>query len=140
MWMIYALGSAVAASLVAIFGKIGLQGVDPTLATIARGVVMAVILVLGGLLFGKFQGFSVAAFGGRAWFFVFLSALAGATSWLLYFAALQGGPAGPVAVIDKLSVVFIIALAAAFLGETLTVKSAFGVVFTVIGTLLILFK
>lgn len=138
--MIYALGSAVAASLVAIFGKIGLQGVDPTLATITRGVVMAVILVLGGLLFGKFQGFSVTALGGKAWLFIFLSALAGATSWLLYFAALQGGPAGPVAVIDKLSVVFIIALAAVFLGETLTVKSAFGVVFTVIGTLLILFK
>lgn len=140
MWMLYALGSAVAASLVAIFGKIGLAGVDPTQATIVRGVVMAVILVLGGLLFGKLAGFTVSDLSGRAWIFILLSALAGAASWLLYFIALQAGPAGAVAVLDKLSVVFVILLAALFLGEALTLRSAAGVVLTVAGTLLILFK
>jgi len=140
MWAIYAFGSAVAAALVAIFGKIGLAGVDPTQATVVRGVVMAVILVLGGLLFGKFTGFSLAEFGGRAWIFIFLSACAGAVSWLLYFIALADGPAGAVAVIDKLSVVFVILLAALLLGEALTLKSIIGVALTILGTLLILFK
>lgn len=140
MWMLYAFGSAVAASLVAIFGKIGLQGIDPTQATIVRGVVMAVILVLGGLVFGKFAGFNLAVFTGRAWLFILLSALAGAVSWLLYFVALQAGPASAVAVIDKLSVVFVILLAGLFLGESLTIKSVLGIILTVAGSLLIIFK
>jgi bacterial/archaeal transporter family protein len=140
MWVVYALGSAVAASLVAILGKIGLQGVDPTQATIVRGVIMAIILVLGGLVFGKLAGFSLDAFGQRAWVFIILSACAGAASWLLYFIALQTGPASAVSVLDKLSVVFVILLAALFLGEALTWKSVLGLILTVIGTLLILFK
>ena len=45
--MLYAFGSAIAAALVAIFGKIGLQDIDPTLATIVRGVVMAENVALG---------------------------------------------------------------------------------------------
>lgn len=140
MWMLYAAGSAIAAAMVAIFGKIGLQGIDPTQATIVRGVVMAIILVLGGLVFGKFSGFSFAMLGGRAWIFILLSAFAGAASWLLYFIALQSGPASAVAVIDKMSVVLVILLAAVFLGEAFTVKSALGIVLTVAGTLLIIFK
>ncbi len=140
MWAVYALGSAVAASLVAIFGKLGLSGVDATQATIVRGVVMALVLVLGGLMLGKLSGLDLAAFSGRAWVFIFLSALAGAGSWLLYFVALQQGPAGSVAVLDKLSVVFVILLAALFLGEAFTLKSVFGVALTLVGTLLIVFK
>ena len=140
MWMLYASGSAATAALVAVFGKIGLQNVDPTQATIVRGVVMALVLVAGGLAFGKFAGFGLSAFGGRAWLFILLSALAGAASWLLYFLALQGGPASAVAVIDKMSVVLVILLAAAFLGDSLTARSIIGIVFTVVGAALIVFK
>ncbi len=140
MWMLYALGSAAMAALVAIFGKIGLAGVDPTQATIVRGVVMAVILISGGLVFGKLSGFSLSSFEGRDWIFILLSAIAGAASWLLYFIALQQGPASAVAVIDKLSVVLVIVLAAIFLSESLTLKSVLGIVFTIIGSLLIVFK
>lgn len=140
MWILYAAGSAVAASLVAIFGKIGLQTVDPTLATILRGVVMAVLLVLAGLTFGVFKNFDAATIGSRAWLFILLAAVAGASSWVLYFLALRYGPASSVAVIDKFSVVFVILLAAAFLGESLTWKSILGIILTVAGSLLILFK
>lgn len=140
MWMLFAAGSAVLAALVAIFGKIGLQDIDPTLATIIRGVVMAVLLVIAGFAFGKFRGLDLASFGGKAWLFIFLSALAGALSWICYFIALRTGPASAVAVIDKTSVVFVILLAAAFLGESLTVKSVLGILLTIAGSLLILFK
>lgn len=140
MWIVYAAGSAVAASLVAIFGKIGLTGVDATQATVVRGVVMAIILVLGGLAFGKFAGFSFTSLGGRAWLFILLSALAGAASWILYFIALKGGPASAVAVIDKMSVVLVIIFAALFLGEAMTWRSAIGLVLTALGTILIVLK
>lgn len=140
MWIFYALGSAVAAAGVAIFGKLGLKDIDPTLATIIRGVVMAAILILAGFVFKKFEGFSIASFGGKAWLFILLSALAGAASWILYFVALKTGPASAVAVLDKMSVVLVILFAALFLGEALTIKSILGIILTVAGTLLILFK
>ena len=138
--MLLAAGSAVAAAFVAIFGKIGLKEIDPTLATIVRGVIMAVILVISGFLFGKWNGFDPASWGGKAWLFIVLAALAGAASWILYFMALKAGPAGAVAVIDKLSVVIVIIAAALFLGEALTWKSILGVILTVIGTVLIVLK
>ncbi|HWB34177.1 MAG TPA: EamA family transporter [Candidatus Paceibacterota bacterium] len=140
MWALYACGSALTAAMVAVFGKIGLQSIDPTQATIIRGVVMAIILVIGGLLFGKLSGLNMAALGGRAWIFILLSACAGAASWLLYFLALQAGPASAVSVLDKMSVVLVILFAALFLGEALTVRSIFGILFTIAGTLLIIFK
>lgn len=138
--MVYAGGSAIAAACVAIFGKLGLKDVDPTLATIVRAVVMALILIAAGFLFKKFEGVSLATIGSKAWLYIVLSACAGAASWLLYFVALRTGPVDAVAVIDKLSVVLVIFFAALFLGEAMTLKSALGVVLTVAGTLLILFK
>ena len=138
--MLYASGSAITAALVAIFGKIGLQNVDPTQATIVRGVVMAIILVLGGFALGKLSGLSLGTFGGRAWVFILLSALAGAASWILYFLALQSGPTSAVAVIDKMSVVLVIILAVFFLGESFTARSVWGIVLTIAGALLIVFK
>lgn len=139
MWILYAIGSAVTAALVAVFGKIGLKDADPTLATILRGVVMASFLVLAGAALRKFSALSFSSIDGKAWFFILLSALAGAASWLLYFLALKDGPASAVAVIDKLSVVLVVIIAALFLGETFTLRTAVGIVLTVAGTLFILF-
>ncbi|MEO8604454.1 MAG: EamA family transporter, partial [bacterium] len=46
--------------------------------------------------------------------------LATGASWLCYFRALQVGDASKVAPVDKLSIVVAMALAALFLGESLT--------------------
>lgn len=140
MWMLYAAGSAVAAALVSIFGKIGLREVDPTLATIVRGVVMGLLLVIAGFALRKFNAPALSAIHGRAWVFILLSAAAGAASWVLYFTALKLGPAGGVAVIDKMSVVLIIIIAALAFGEVFTLRSAAGVILTIAGAALIIFK
>ena len=140
MWVLYAVGAAVTAALVAIFAKIGLKESAPTVATIIRGVMMAVILVLAGLVFRKFEGFNPASVSGRAWMFIVFSALAGAASWVLYFIALKTGPVSAVAVLDKMSVVLVILFAALFLGEALTIKSVLGIVLLIGGSLLILFS
>lgn len=140
MWIFYALGSAILAALVGVFGKLGLKEVDSTQATIIRGVIMAVILLLGGLLFGKFSNFSISQYSNKAWIFILLSALSGALSWILYFIALKAGPASSVAVIDKLSVVILVLLASLFLGEALTLKSVIGITLIFVGSLFVLFK
>ena len=46
MWFVYALGSAVFAALTSILAKIGIEGVNSTLATAIRTAVVLLILVL----------------------------------------------------------------------------------------------
>lgn len=137
MWLTYAFLSAFFAALVAILGKLGLKGIDSTLATTVRSVVMAVFLVLVSLSFGKFQGFSFDSFTQRDWLLIILSGIAGAVSWLFYFFALKDGAVSSVVAIDRLSIVFAIVLAGLFLGEALTWKSLLGAVFVVFGAILI---
>ena len=134
-WITYALGSAVFASLVAIFGKIGLKGVDSTLATTLRSLVMAAFLVIVSLSIGKFSG--ISSITGKPLLFIILSGIAGALSWLCYFFAIKYGPVGGVVALDRLSVVFALILAAIFLGEAFTLKTAFGGILVFVGALLI---
>ncbi|MBP9760495.1 MAG: EamA family transporter [Candidatus Pacebacteria bacterium] len=135
-WMIFALLSAVFAALVGIFGKVGLKDLDTTLATAVRAVIMAGFLVLMALSLGKWD--IIASIQGKPLLFIALSGIAGALSWLAYFAALKLGPASGVAALDRLSVVFVLIFAVAFLAETLTWKNALGAVLITGGALLML--
>ena len=136
-WLPLAFLSSITAALVAIFGKLGLKEIDPTLATTVRSVIMAGCLVLLSASLGKLQSFSFSAFSLRDWTLIVLAGLAGALSWLFYFMALKFGPATNVVVIDRLSLVFVIVLAALFLGETLRWKSVVGAILMIIGAILI---
>jgi len=134
-WILYALGSAIFAALVAIFGKIGLKGVDSTLATTVRAAVMALFLIIITLSLKKFSG--IESLLGKPIIFIVLSGIAGALSWLLYFFAIKTGPVSGVVAIDKSSVLFAIILAALFLGESFTVKTVLGGVLILGGVLLV---
>jgi|SRR3989344_1716535 len=138
MWIGYALLSAIFAAAVAIFAKIGLKDVDSTLATTIRVMVMAVFLTSVAVALEKFS--LIKTVGNQALTFIIFSGVAGALSWLFYFLALKNGPVSGVAALDRLSVVFVVILAAIFLGEALTLKSISGLVLLVLGALLIVFK
>lgn len=138
LWIIYALLSAAFAGAVAIFGKIGIQNIDSTLATTVRAVIMAFFLVSVSLALGKAKFLNTI--DSKALLFIALSGIAGALSWLFYFVALRTGPAGGVAALDRMSVVFVIVLAALFLGESLTWKSGVGVLLLTAGAILITLK
>lgn len=140
MWLLYAFLSAITAALVAIFGKIGLSTVNPMLATAVRAVIMAIATVTFAFSLGKFRGFTLTTLTGGEWLWIALAGLAGALSWIFYFYALQMGQATPVAAIDRLSLVFVLILAAFFLGEKFTLQSAIGAVLMVIGAILISWK
>src|SRR3990167_9191568 len=110
MWLFFAFLSAITAALVAIFAKLGLKGVDSTLATTIRSLIMAGFLILISLFLKKFQGFSFSSFSSRDWFLIILAGVSGALSWLFYFAALKYGLASRVAAIDRLSIIFVVLL------------------------------
>lgn len=137
LWLIYALLSAITAALVAIFGKIGLQGVDANLATAIRSIVMAVFLVIVVALQGNVQALPTVLADKKTILFIVISGIAGALSWLFYFLALKHGKVAQVAPIDKLSVVLATILAVTILGEKISFLNGIGVGLIAIGALLV---
>lgn len=140
MWILFAFLSALTAALVAIFAKLGLRDIDPTLATTLRSIIMAGFLIVVAALLGKFQGFTLANFSGKEWGLLVLAGIAGALSWLFYFFALKDGSASAVVAIDRLSIVFVVVLAALFLFEPLTWRAVIGAVLMVCGAILLSLK
>lgn len=139
-WLIYALLSALMAALVAIFGKLGLAGVDSNTATALRAVIMAIFLVLVIAFEGKLSQIPTIMANKKAITFIVLSGVAGALSWLFYFFALKHGTVAQVGPIDKLSVVIAVVLAFIFLGEKISLINALGVLFIAAGALLVAIK
>ena len=137
-WWAFALLSALFAALTTIFAKIGLENVSSNLATAIRTIV--ILLIAWGIVFTTGEAKNIGTIGSRAWLMLILSAVATGLSWLCYFRALQLGPASRVAPIDKLSVVFVLAFAALFLAEPLTLKSVVGGLLIVAGAVVLAWK
>ena len=132
-WAIYALLSAFFASLVAIFAKIGIKGVDSNLAVALRTVVIVIFAWSIVLIQGNAGDmFKISKF---SYTFIFLSALATGLSWLFYFKAIQLGEVSSVAPIDKLSIALTILLAFIFLGEKPTPGNVVGGLLVTLGVL-----
>jgi bacterial/archaeal transporter family protein len=117
-WFTWALFSAFFAGITAVLAKVGVEGINSHLATAIRTLVVLAFTWAIALLAAPAH--SLAAISRRSWGFLALSGIATGLSWLCYFRALQLGEASQVAPVDKLSVVFAIALAALFLQERLT--------------------
>ncbi|HNY35802.1 MAG TPA: EamA family transporter [Candidatus Pacearchaeota archaeon] len=136
-WLIYSILSALMASLVAIFGKLGLKNIDSTLATTIRSIVMALFLIITSFTLKKFNGFSFHSIILKDWILIILAGIAGAISWLFYFLALKSGDATKIVAIDRLSLVFVAILAFIFLGETLNWQEMLGVTMMVGGAIIV---
>jgi len=134
-WIVFALLSAFFASLVAIFGKIGISNIDTTLATTVRSLIMFLFLAGVSTYLGVFD--KVKQLDQKALIFITLSGIAGALSWLFYFYALKKGPAAGVAALDRLSVVFVLILAVLFLNQAITTKVIIGGILLTVGAILL---
>lgn len=134
MWLIFALLSAIFASLTSILAKVGIEGVNSNLATAIRTVVV-VIMAWVMVFLTDAQG-GIGKISKKSWTFLILSGLATGASWLCYYKALQIGEASKVVPIDKLSVVMTLILAFVFLHEKFTPKSLIGCVLITAGTLI----
>ncbi len=133
MWMIYALLSSVFAALTSILAKVGIQGVNSTLATAIRTVV--ILVMAWGMVFITGTQSGIKDITQKSWLFLALSGVATGASWLCYYKALEMGEVSKVAPIDKLSIVFTLILAFVFLHETASAKSIIGGILIAAGTL-----
>ncbi len=134
MWIIFAILSAVFASLTSILAKIGIDGVPSNLATGIRTIV--VVAMAWVMVFITNQQNSILDISKKSWIFLILSGLATGTSWLCYYKALQMGEASKVIPIDKMSIVLTLIMAFLFLHEQFTWKSAVGSILITLGTLI----
>ncbi|MFR9065070.1 MAG: EamA family transporter [[Clostridium] scindens] len=131
--ILYALLSAVFASLTALLSKIGIVGIESNLGTAIRTIIvliMAWLIVVAG---GKQK--QIKDVSRKSWTFIILSGIATGLSWLCYYRALQDGPISVVLPIDKLSILISIAFAYIIFKERLTRKSGLGLAMIVAGTL-----
>ncbi len=131
-WFLYAVGSAFFASLTAILGKIGISGVESNLGTAIRTCVVLVMAWMMVLVTGKKD--EVRRIEKKELAFICCSGIATGASWLCYYRALQEGPAGVVAPIDKLSVLVTVVFSYFVFGEKLGRKEAVGLVLLTAGT------
>lgn len=135
-WLWYAPGSAVFASLTSILGKVGIEGVDSTLGTAIRTIVVLIMAWIVVFVTGKQN--TIKDIDKRSWLFLILSGFATGGSWLFYYRALQIGPASIVVPIDKLSILVTIAFSYIVFKEKLNRKSTIGLIMIVAGTLSLL--
>ena len=137
MWWIYALLAAFFAALTAIFAKVGVKGVDTDLATAIRTIV--ILIIAWGIAVIRGGAFTMHTLTRQNLLFLCLSGIATGLSWIFYFKALQLGKVSQVAPVDKMSVAFVIVLAALFLGEPLTAKTIVGALLIIGGTVVLIF-
>ena len=132
-WFYWAALSAAFAALTAIFAKVGIQGVDPDLATLVRTAIIGVVLSAFIAATGKWS--NPMQLSGRTWAFLGLSGLATGASWVCYFRALQIGNASQVAPVDKFSVALVAVFAVVFLGERPSLQEWLGIGLVTAGVL-----
>ena len=132
-WMLYAILSAVFASLTSILAKVGIAGVESNLATAIRTLVILIMAWL--IVFGKGKQKQVRDIDRKELVFISLSGLATGASWLCYYYAIQNGIVSVVVPIDKLSIVITVAFSRFVFREKLSKKAFLGLLLMVAGTL-----
>lgn len=135
-WLVYAFLSAVFASLTGILGKVGIEGVESTLGTAIRTIV--VLLMAWFMVFIKKKQYGIKSIDKKSWIFIGLSGLATGLSWLCFYRALQEGPVSIVTPIDRLSIVVTIAFGCIVFNEKLNRRTLIGFIMIVTGTLSLL--
>ena len=143
-WLLYAVGSAVFASLTSILGKIGIQDVNSNLGTAIRTAVVLVMAWIEVFVTGKQD--TVNNIDRKSWLFLILSGFATGGSWLCYYRALQTGPASvvvPIAMtvfqgIQYMRMQWSQGYSYIVFHEKLSLKSGTGLLLIVVGTLALL--
>lgn len=137
-WLLYALGSAVFASLTSILGKIGISNVESNLGTAIRTCV--VLLMAWVMVFVTGKQHTIRTIEKKELVFICLSGIATGASWMCYYKALQDGLASVVVPIDKLSVLVTVAFSYIVFHEKLSKKSGVGLISIIAGTLVMLIQ
>lgn len=135
-WLIYAILSAIFASLTTILAKVGIENVESNLATTIRTFVVLIMSWL--MVFVTKKGNLLKSLDKKELLFICISGISTGASWLCYYKALQDGRASIVVPIDKLSIIVSIVFSYFVFNEKLSKRSFLGLVAIIVGTLLMI--
>jgi transporter family protein len=137
MWFLYAICSGLSAALLAIIINIGLKQEDALLMTSFFSIVMAIMLITTCFLTNRFDNFSFSSLGKRELLSILFAGFLAGLGYLTYFLALKSGPINNVVAIDRLSILYVVALSIIFLNAKVTSFTWIGSLLIVIGTYLV---
>lgn len=132
-WLVYAVLSAVFASLVAVFIKAGLKDIPSDLGTLLRTVI--VFVFSSAIVFAKKEHKDFSSITTKSLIFLTLSGIATGVAWLSEYYALNTAGVNPVTVnaIGKFSVVITMLFSATFFKEKFTKKTVAGLILLISG-------
>ena len=133
-YLIYAILSAVFASLTSILAKIGVDNVESNLATAIRTTVVLFMSLSIVFIKGKQNQFKYIK--KDEIIFIILSGIATGCSWLCYYYAIQNGIVSIVVPIDKLSILVSILFSTIVFKEKLSFQASIGLFIIVVSTLM----
>ncbi len=134
-WIVYALISMLFAGFTSVIAKLGLAGISADLGLAIRTCfVFAFVLMFAGAVVpqSEFQALSA-----RNVYWLALSGVTTAVSWVFYYKAIKLGEVSTVALIDKGSVVVALALSVFVLSEALTTAKLVGGALMIAGLVVI---
>lgn len=136
-WFVYAILSAIFASVVSLFVKIGLSGIPSDLGTLIRTIIVFIFSVLIVLARKEYKG--VKMINKSSWIFLTCSGIAAGIAWLCEYYSLNINGVSPVAVncIGKLSILLTMLFSYYILKERFTLKSLIGLTILTIGIIII---
>ncbi len=134
-WILYAVCSAVFASLTSILAKIGISGVESNLATAIRTVVVLMMAWL--MVAAKGKCGQLRTIDRRELGMILLSGFTTGASWLCYYYAIQNGIVSVVVPIDKMSILITVIFSGVFLKERISTRSGVGLLLMLLGTFII---
>ncbi len=137
-WLIYAIMSAIFASLVSLFVKLGLQGISSHLGTLIRTII--VFIFAGSIILAKKDYVETKKITKKNWLFLTLSGISTGIAWLSEYYALNIEGTNPIAVnsISKLAILLTMAFSFFILKEKFNKKSICGLILLTSGIILII--
>lgn len=137
VWLFCAILSAIFASLVSFFIKLGLKGINSNLGTFYRTIIVFVFALAIVLVKKDYKGIKNITI--KSWIFLTLSAIATGLAWISEYAALNVENSNPIAVsaIGKLAILLTMLFSFLILKEKFSKKSILGLFLLISGIVLI---
>jgi len=130
-WVWYAILSMVFAGFTSVIAKMGLVGISGELGLAIRTVFVFGLIAIFASIFVKRAELQMLTT--RNYWFLGLSGVTTAASWIFYYKALKLGDVATIAIIDKGSFLIAVVLGWMILGEKVTWRIALGSGFIVVG-------
>ena len=137
-WKILAILSMIFAGFTAVTAKLGMNGTTPQMAMIFRAGIIFLVVFIDFMRSKSYHAFITLP--NISLFFLIISGLVAAGSWICYYHAIKDGNVSVVNTIDKASIVITLILSFWILKEPLTWQIAIGGGFVSLGIFVLLWK